>query len=156
MAAKFVNQKRFNTDVNQIASVVKDIRFSQALNLELKSENPNGVGVWFRFHHGVTFTSWGEKITITVNPATPCSVDVTIESECAMPTQIIDYGKNTQNVRNIFEYIEKHIANCVPNAQPTDNNPNRGTSDIKFCTKCGTKLSRSDNFCRACGAKQNQ
>ena len=37
------------------------------LNVNLKSENPGDNGsMWFRVHHGMTMTSYGEKITITL------------------------------------------------------------------------------------------
>ena len=79
------------------------------LNVTIKSENPESDGsVWFRLHHGMTMQSYGEKITITLRPRTD-GTDVHILSECAMPTQIVDYGKNKQNCAAIFRYIDAGI-----------------------------------------------
>lgn len=78
------------------------------LNVELKSENPTPTGVWFRIHHGVTFTSWGEKITVTLqNLGNGTGVDIL--SECGMPTQVVDWGKNASNVQVLFAYLEQGL-----------------------------------------------
>ena len=34
---------------------------------------------------------------------------VRIHSECGMPTQVIDWGKNQQVVCNIYEYLEANV-----------------------------------------------
>ena len=76
------------------------------LNVTLKSENPVENGVWYRIHHGTSFASWGEKITVTLENGGTSS-RVTVLSECGMPTQVIDWGKNASNVRAVFAYLEK-------------------------------------------------
>ncbi len=90
------------------------------LNVNLKSENPGANGsVWFRVLHGMSMASYGEKITITLTPV-GAGTDVHILSECGMPTQIVDYGKNRQNCAAIFAYFDRGIeaANQYAGAQP--------------------------------------
>ncbi|MBR6322857.1 MAG: zinc ribbon domain-containing protein, partial [Lachnospiraceae bacterium] len=64
--------------------------------------------VWFRVLHGMSMTSYGEKITITLRPM-GSGTDVHILSECGLPTQIVDYGKNAKNCAAIFAYLERDI-----------------------------------------------
>lgn len=79
------------------------------LNVTLKSENPESNGtVWFRIHHGMTMLSYAEKITVTLKPA-GAGTEVNVFSTCGLPTQVIDYGKNRQNVNAIFRYLETGI-----------------------------------------------
>ena len=147
MAAKFSGKKHFNADANQIVSIVKDTSFAQSLNLEMKSETPDGDGFCFRFHHGVSFSSWGEKITVTVTPDELDTVTVTVKSECAVPVQILDFGKNVQNVRGIFGHVEKRVPTSAPS------NP---TLETKICNSCGKRIPDSDRFCLSCGARQDK
>lgn len=93
MAAKHENSYVMNVSLDKICSVIKSAEFASELRIEMKSENIENTRVWYRFHHGVTFTSWGEKITITLTPMTPTTTSVIILSECGMPTQVIDWGK---------------------------------------------------------------
>lgn len=44
--------------------------------------------------------SWGENVTVFVDEA-PGGTFVRIRSECAFPPQIIDWGKNKENVTQI-------------------------------------------------------
>ena len=145
------------------------------LNVSLKSENPGDNGsMWFRVHHGMTMTSYGEKITITLTPAAN-GTDVHILSECAMPTQLVDYGKNKQNCAAIFGYFDNGIQQIA--AAPMFNDramtyaqqpqagmmgqqpqvqqaaPQAAAQSFVFCVECGAKNDRSANFCMKCGAK---
>ena len=154
------------------------------LNVNLKSENPGDNGsMWFRVHHGMTMTSYGEKITITLTPVAN-GTDVHILSECAMPTQLVDYGKNKQNCAAIFGYFDKGIQQIaaapmtndrsmtyaqpqagmmgqqpqpvpVPVVQPQVQQaaPQAAAQPFVFCVECGAKNDRSANFCMKCGAK---
>lgn len=150
MAANYSDTNVLNANINQVIALIRDISFSNVLNIEMKSENPTPTGVWYRFHHGVSFTSWGEKITISLTPVGPSATRIDITSECGMPTQVIDWGKNKSIVCNVFEYIGANIGRFVqvPPAQPGQQ------AYDKYCFQCGTGLSASSNFCTKCGAKQ--
>ena len=109
MGARYENTYDVGAGLYAIREVICDRGFCQKLNLELKSENPENGCIWYRFHHGVTFTSWGEKITVTLIPRGENLTSVIIRSECGLPTQFVDWGKNQSNVNHIFKYIEEAL-----------------------------------------------
>ena len=49
----------------------------------------------------VSIKSWGEKIRVTILP----SGFLQIRSECSLPTQCIDWGKNKKNVNRLLVAI---------------------------------------------------
>lgn len=165
MAANYSNNYIFNATIAQLVPLLRDPAFAGELNIEMKSENPMPNGVWYRFHHGVSFTSWGEKITITLTPASPTATNVHIKSECGMPTQVIDWGKNKQVVCNVYECMERNLhkfLNFTPPTQP-EQTPSPAPMPVSsapapsvktFCTSCGAKLPPEANFCGSCGSKQ--
>ena len=151
MAANHQENYTMNVNIQTLCNIIRSQGFAEQLRTELKSENPTPTGVWFRLHHGATFTSWGEKITITLTPCGANATQVTIHSECGMPTQVIDWGKNKQIVCNVYEYLAANVEN-QPLAQP------RETAFVppaaNFCSRCGTPVAGANaNFCRNCGAK---
>ena len=148
MAASYKNTYTINAGIQQLRDTIRSRDFAGRLNVEMKSENPTPTGVWYRFHHGVTFTSWGEKITITLTPLPDSTTQVEIHSECGMPTQVVDWGKNKQVVCNVYEYLEANAPNMpITSSQPTAQTPSR------FCTSCGSPVDSTSNFCSRCGAK---
>lgn len=48
--------------------------------------------------------SWGENVLATIRYG-PRGAVLTLRSECALPTQVIDWGKNRQNVELIVEAL---------------------------------------------------
>ncbi|MEE1109071.1 MAG: hypothetical protein UH229_03255 [Lachnospiraceae bacterium] len=68
-----------------------------------ETPTPNG-GAMFRFSHKVSLTSWGENVTVTAAPNGNETV-VMIRSECALPTQLVDWGKNSHNCGEIAQYL---------------------------------------------------
>ncbi|MDP3275424.1 MAG: hypothetical protein Q8Q09_09540 [Deltaproteobacteria bacterium] len=55
-------------------------------------------GLHFTGSVSMSFGSWGEKLTIVrVAPDR-----LTVRSECSMPTQVFDWGKNDKNVRQFY------------------------------------------------------
>jgi hypothetical protein len=54
---------------------------------------------------GVSFWSWGERITIKVRPGPA----LFIRSHCSLPTQCIDWGRNRENVRRFLDEVEHSI-----------------------------------------------
>lgn len=84
-------------------NVVRNIRNIHGYTFN--REDPYQNGARFVFNSGMNFASWGETIYITVLPVGPRSTSIEVRSECALPTQIIDYGKNASNVRDIFKQI---------------------------------------------------
>lgn len=173
MAASFEQDYIFSVNINVLCAMMRDKRFSSELRIDLKSENPELGFVWFRFHHGTSFTSWGEKITITLTPIHELATGVRIHSECGMPTQIIDWGKNRQNVTAIYNCMEKRVpyylgftpadvatsAQCSQGQGPSGAVHNRQSAQIhaenraNFCPYCGKGAAWDAVFCGYCGKK---
>ena len=117
MAANFGQNYNVNASVEQLRSIIMDPRFATELRISLKSENKEPDRIWYRFHHGASMSSWGEKITITITPLQNGTTSLHIHSECGMPTQVIDWGKNKKIVHNIYAYMEKSYKNSYAQAQ---------------------------------------
>ena len=160
--ARRADEKR-NYPVNIMYFVEKCRAINSAgLNLSFQSENPTpDGGVWFRILHGMSFSSYGEKITITLTP-NPAGTDVHILSECGMPTQLVDYGKNKSNVQVIFKYLEEGMpqagafaqAQAAPAPQPQaapEQQVRQATAS--FCPNCGSPVNPGSNFCGKCGTR---
>ena len=106
MAASSHRTLFLNADINYVAGILRDYNFQNYTHFSLKSELPSyNNGVTFRFSNSVSFTSWGEDIIITMFPDYNGSLHVDISSECSMPTQIIDWGKNEENLNKISSYL---------------------------------------------------
>ena len=156
MGAKASNTLILNATVEQAAALLCDGAFTLTLGFRYMKQVPTGGSLWFYFDHGVTLTSWGETITIGLTPVQPGMIRVDIESKCDMPTQIIDWGQNKDNVNMICMYINQHIARYAQQAASySAPSPAHGpAAGRKFCGKCGAQLSLDDRFCSKCGAVQ--
>ncbi len=64
MGAKHFDSRVYEMPAEKIIDVVKSQVYASELNLSLKSENPTETGVWFRFHHGVTFSHGAKKLLL--------------------------------------------------------------------------------------------
>lgn len=151
MAKKAQEMRSYAVPMDFFAQKMRGID-SAGLNVSLKSENPTAEGVWFRVLHGMSWASYGEKITVTLT-GTAGGTQVHILSECGMPTQIVDYGKNASNVRAIFQYLEKGLpapGQEIPAAAPA---PAAPAGAPRFCTACGSPLQPGARFCSRCGTK---
>ncbi len=49
----------------------------------------------------VNFWSWREKIEVNID----ADGSVSMKSECVLPTQVVDWGKNKKNVQQFFAYL---------------------------------------------------
>ena len=147
MAANSNNTRMFQATMHQLVAMMRDPAFHNALSLEYLSEMPSGTSMWYHFHHNMSFTSWGEKIIIGLMPLPGGLVSVEVSSECAMPTQIIDWGKNKKNIEGILNYISVNLLRYQFIPTPA-------AAGTKFCPKCGNRLDASILFCSACGTKQ--
>lgn len=146
MATNFGNSCNVNATMDQMVFLLRDRFFYDALKLSLVSESLTPGGMVFYVQHGVSFSSWGESISINLVQLDTQTVRVDVYSECDMPTQIVDWGKNRENVDKIFQYIFANIGRYVAMTQ--------NFVPKKFCTKCGKQLTADAKFCSGCGAKQ--
>ena len=169
MAHQAEMQKDYNVAITYFIQKMRAIE-SAGLRFILKSENPaEGGSVWFRLHSGMSAKSYGEKITITLRP-TAYGTNVHIHSECGLPTQLMDLGKNKSNCEAIFNYLEQGIASApaaaaytaaytpAPAPAPTYTAPAPAPAPTPapvpayiYCTQCGTQNASTNRFCKQCG-----
>ena len=105
MAANHEKIITLNSPIPLLVDRMRNLPCS-GLKMTLKGEGPysNG-GVCFQVKHGMSFTSWGENITVALSPAGTDQTSVLVRSECALPTQIFDWGKNRKNVDSLIQYL---------------------------------------------------
>lgn len=176
MGAKAENLKNYQVPIDYFVNKTRGIERA-GFDFKITSENPSQDGVWFRIIHGMSMKSYGEKITITLR-VIPGGTSVHVHSECGMPTQLFDMGKNKQNVEQIFGYLENGmpVVNAYqpapqpayqaapqqpvqqpaaqPQPQPAQPQPApQAARTFVFCASCGTKNDINANFCCACGSK---
>ena len=120
------------------------------LKFTIAGESPVQNGLMFLLSHSISFSSWGETIKVYLIAQGNQTV-VDVYSECALPTQIVDWGKNKENVAKVFGYLMQGGAqqsyyqpqqNC---AQPQQN--------AVVCPNCGKRLDPSFVFCDNCGTR---
>lgn len=110
MAAKSTQAQMFAADIPAIQSAVGATL--QAMAVKDVAWLPNGLQVSCKTHAGMQ--SWGEKVTVSITPAG----EVRVWSECAMPTQIVDWGKNGQNCQQILGGIASRLYAATAPAYP--------------------------------------
>ena len=71
----------------------------ESLNWSIQEELPNRI----RASTSANLWSWGEKITITFAAGN----SLVVRSECSLPTQCFDWGKNRSNVSKFLEVVEE-------------------------------------------------
>lgn len=165
MAASHNESKIYPISIESFLPVLRSTHFTSDQSFIFRSENPTNEGVWYRFHHGVSMSSWGEKITITLTRLPNNATNVHIHSECGLPTQVIDWGKNKKIVQGIFNYLDNNVRqvnppqNPQPQMQATTASQKRCSCgavlspNAAFCTSCGKKASvEQKRFCTSCGA----
>jgi hypothetical protein len=73
-------------------------------NVGIKSYNCDPATKIFTATTGMSFSSYGEDLMIAVIPTVKGS-SVRIRSECSMPTQVIDYGRNKKNIERFAQEL---------------------------------------------------
>jgi hypothetical protein len=83
------------------------VRASQAVaeqcGFKVQEANPDGGSLAARA--GFSLRSWGENISVHVDDAG--TVEVT--SQCLLPTQMVDYGKNKANVNRFLAGLSARL-----------------------------------------------
>ncbi|TXC90451.1 hypothetical protein FS935_10960 [Metabacillus litoralis] len=60
---------------------------------------------------GISWKTWGDIIEVVVEEVGANSTRVSIQSRPLVPTTLVDYGKNSENIQRIIRYLEKeHVS----------------------------------------------
>ena len=129
---------------------------ASGLKYYISGEQPIPNGLLFILYHCASFTSWGENIKLALIWQGDQTV-VDIDSECALATQVIDWGNNRKNVAALFNYLEQGIPPFQQGAaQPPRNETGLRQADTGgrvICPNCGRTADSTETFCSACGTR---
>jgi len=92
-----------NIDVETWGETIDTIaqRLEQTMGWRLANR---GHGI-LEYKVPLTMRSWGERVRITIEEGS-----IRIESWCSFPTQVIDWGKNRQNVDLIRLQVKRIVS----------------------------------------------
>ena len=107
MAAKYIGEFFYPVELMYFVQKMRVIG-QTGLKMQYKGEKPVQGGAEVKLTKDITMASWGEDITVTLI-GFPNGTKVQIKSECIMPTQLIDWGENENNVRELFKYFEHQM-----------------------------------------------
>lgn len=101
MSVRRESQQRFDKPLPAIQQAVDGaLRHIGASSIQWW---PDGSGVSASIAMG--FFSWGEQLTVRLSP----TGDVHIQSQCAFPLQLVDWGKNSRNCRRFLEAVAQFL-----------------------------------------------
>ena len=95
-----------NIEIDKWAETIDTIaqRLEQTMGWRLANR---GHGI-LEYKVPLTMRSWGERVRITIEEGS-----IRIESWCSFPTQVIDWGKNRQNVDLIRLQVKRIVSNSL-------------------------------------------
>ena len=97
------------------------------LGAQLLSRSPDGLSSSART--SPTLKSWGEQLTIIIQPIAPSSCKLVVSSEAG---QLYDWGKNEQNLQEFEQALMQVLATSMPSVAkqppPTERIPDPGFS----------------------------
>lgn len=98
-----------------------------AMGAQLQGRSPDGST--FSARTGASLRSFGEQMTVVVQPASPTGCRLTVSSEAG---QLIDWGKNSRNLQDFEQALMQALAAGVPLMEtfppPATGVPARGAS----------------------------
>ena len=95
-----------NIEIDKWAETIDTIaqRLEQTMGWRLANR---GHGM-LEYKVPLTMRSWGERVRVTIEEGS-----IRIESWCSFPTQVIDWGKNRQNVHLIRLQVKRIVYNSL-------------------------------------------
>ena len=110
MARKYGTTVTFNASPDAVLAAAADV-----LQREFRVQafpGPGRVGG----STGMSWLSWGETLSVSVDGVGPQGTSVTVRSASAMPFQLIDYGRNRRNVEKLAGQLSGRLAPGTPGA----------------------------------------
>jgi len=78
-----------------------------AINLNFKITKEDIAEGEILFKVGMSWFSWGEKFKILITDLGSNLIRVEVASEAAFQAQLIDWGKNNENVKDFFQTLNE-------------------------------------------------
>jgi hypothetical protein len=101
MGARYQATARYSGTRADIVRAAQEVAAQSGL--KVREANPEEGLIKARA--GFSFRSWGENISVHVDDAGT----VQVTSECLMPTQLVDYGKNKSNVKRFLAGLSARL-----------------------------------------------
>ncbi|MBQ9942345.1 MAG: hypothetical protein IJP03_04995 [Christensenellaceae bacterium] len=106
MAAFYVETKVIDKHIDVLAQKIRDIATFRP-KMTFTGEKAIEGGCEMTAKTGFSMTSYGERMTITMKYLNAQQTEVKVFSKSAMPTVILDFGQNSENVGFIFFWLNK-------------------------------------------------
>ena len=78
-----------------------------------KVKTKDSLGGRINAKAGMSWKTWGEIITFSVNKKDENVMQIEISSRPSVRTTLVDYGKNIANVNSIVNYLNSHAGNSA-------------------------------------------
>ena len=78
-----------------------------AINLNFNITKEDIADGEILFKVGITWLSWGEKFKILITNGGTTRTRVEVASEAAFQAQLIDWGKNNENIKGFFQTLNE-------------------------------------------------
>lgn len=142
MSAKFEQAKQYPLPLAMITVALEDPDFFKSEKFRFVKSRSHQRGMMYHYQHAGGFRSFGENVLITMAPTETGETEVNVFSECASPTQLVDWGQNQTNVTSAFNRLEQYISTVTPPPQPQ-----HGCQ----CPVCQQSLPIGSHYCAFCG-----
>ncbi len=140
MAANYVETRVYPAECQFLINQLGSPQFYTTQKLTYVGAVPIQSGCTLSFRHGFNLASYGETVRVTLLATGPATTQITIHSECDMPTQIIDWGQNKKNVHMIFQHLEMYILPSFANQ-----------GQLFQCPNCHNTFNGPTTYCPVCG-----
>jgi len=146
--------RTYNYSLNQVLEA--SVRALKNCEFAVTEQSSNIIKASTR----ASFRSWGENIQVKLFPITGgTKVDITSKPVFG----IFDWGKSSENVRNIFSEISRELGALNKKIEPEKNSNSQKASigksvvsvsaEKRFCRYCGAEHKADAIFCTKCGKK---
>ena len=107
MAANKQSSKTFQLSATQIHPLVCDAL--KNMGAEILEQNPFSISA----KTGISLRSFGEIIQVDIK-SLEIGCQINIDSRCSMPSTLVDWGKNQNNIDEFFAQLERLTASVAP------------------------------------------
>jgi hypothetical protein len=101
VGARYQATARYSGSRADIVSAAQGV--AEQSGFKVQQADPDAGSI--RARVGFSFRSWGENISVHVDD----TGTVQVTSECSMPTQLVDYGKNKSNVTRFLAGLSARL-----------------------------------------------